>query len=415
MPAGPLSPLPSLLAWAAGSIGPRVARLLLAQLLLLTLVAGVNSRLFAQLVPALRADADLRTATLASIAIAVAASRHPLRHALCPPSLAALRRQPLGTASFALLALPWAAPLAWSWALVPALGHLDAPHVAITAWLLGTLAVGGVAAATTRGALATWTLVPLALTLLVDRVDALALPVLIAAATFGAREAGRSVRLALVPERGAPLRSAGRAPLADTPLGALLTLDASVLRTRLHWLWTAPLPIVIALYVLVLDVNGNCRGDCLDRAALVATTFGAGCAVAVLDALRHVHGARLLAPDRVVPTRLRLASLFLVTLAPLLPFVAVLAVRAGEVSLLPHAAAVALAVLWLQLRDTTRAAELGPLAWTLLALTAVALLPDTLRLASSTALAIALAALVDRRGRRLRAELAAARGPSTRY
>ena len=126
MPAGPLSPLPSLLAWAAGSIGPRVARLLLAQLLLLTLVAGVNSRLFAQLVPALRADADLRTATLASIAIAVAASRHPLRHALCPPSLAALRRQPLGTASFALLALPWAAPLAWSWALVPALGHLDA-------------------------------------------------------------------------------------------------------------------------------------------------------------------------------------------------------------------------------------------------------------------------------------------------
>ena len=407
-----MSSIPSLLDWGARSIGPRVHRLLLAQLLIVTLVAGINGRSIAQLLPALRADADLRAGALVLVALTMLFARSSLRAALCPTSLVSLRRQPLGAGSFALLALPWAVPLAWPWGLILGLGHPGDIVVAIAGASLGALAVCGIAGAGSWRAAVAWTATTLLTGLLLDRAPAFAWPVLMLAGSVGAGLAGRGVRQALAglaPAGAGSTRAGVRPAAARTPLGALLALDRYSLGLDRQWTSAALFPLLATLYVIVLDANGNCRGDCLDIAVVLVVSLAVRLPVAVLDTLRRVQGRHFVVPDRVVSTRLRLASLFVVAVVSLAPFVLVLAVLAREPAALPHAAAVALVALYRQLCDTTRAATPGPLVWLLAVPTAIVLLPAELRVVASALVATAFALLAARRGRRLRRDLAASR------
>ena len=414
-----MSPVPPLLVWGARSIGPRVHRLLLAQLLLVTLVAGINWRSVEQLLGALGTDPDLRSAALASIALATLSARRAHRRALCPVSLVSLRRQPLGDAGFAVLALPWAVALAWPWMLVPWLGHPDDLVVTVAVGTLGALCVSGTAAAPAGRAILVWAPATLAPALLVDRTAIPAWPVLLLAGFPGAWLAGREIRGALadVSSGRTARRGVGdRSGTVGTPLGALLALDRHVLAAHLQWpAWLAaiPFPLAATAYAIVLGANGNCSATCPDAAAVIVFTLCAGLPVLILDTLRRVQGAHFLVPDRVVPTRVRLASLFLVASASLVPFALALAPLAREPAALPHAAAVALAALYLQLGDLSRPATLGPLAWLLLVPTSIVLLPAALRFPMSALVALGLAALVARRGKRVRADLAAGRTPGT--
>ena len=149
-----MTPAAPLLVRGARSIGPGIHRLPIPQLLLATLVAGIDWRSAGQLLVALSDRADLRAGALVLASLAVLSARGPHRRALFPACLASLRRQPLDEGGFALLVPPWAFPLAWPWMLILGLGHPAEPAVAIAAGLLGALCLCGTASAgTVRAAL----------------------------------------------------------------------------------------------------------------------------------------------------------------------------------------------------------------------------------------------------------------------
>lgn len=216
-------------------IGPRVNRLLIAQLVAVTLVGGLATRLIAPLIDALRQSAELRAAAFIALAVALLLFRRVLHRGLCLESIASLRRQPLGDFAFALLVLPWAVPLAWWWALLAWLGHPERLSVVAAIWLLGALAVVGVASATSFPRLAVWTFAPRAAVLLLDRMPTIAFAtnVLSGFGLAGGRLAGASVRAGLVRlSRG---HGSGAPRTGRTPLGALLSLDRRSLHANPWW------------------------------------------------------------------------------------------------------------------------------------------------------------------------------------
>jgi len=389
--------------WSVRAIGPRVGLLLLSQLVTLTLAGGLAQRVLEAIVASLRASPDARAIAFGLIALATLSGSVPLRRALCPASLAALRRQPLGDPSFAWLRLPWTLMLVWPSAMVLWLGHPDRPLVVAAGWFAVAAGTLGVASSARWRTAAAWAALPFVAACLVDRHGAFAWPAIAVFATIVTWPLARAVRTVL--EGPSPFFG-GDTGRARTPLGVLLGLDRAALGTSLHWLRPLWPPLAGLLYVVVVVGNGNCRGDCPATAGVIVTTLGLGLVVATLGALHQVHGTRLLVPDRIVSTRLRLASLFVASVTPLVPIALALALITRSPLPLTQALTVTLAVLWVQLGDPARAPALGPALYLLVVPVAIPWLPPATRLAASVVVLLVLTLLVERRAATARRALA---------
>jgi len=403
-----------LMIWGARAVGPCVRALLIPQLVAFVLVAGLASGALDALVNGVLLEPLPRALLLSGLALAIALSRESYRRALCPEAVAALRRQPLGGGAFALLVLPWALPLAWPWALIAVIAHPSSGGVLVATTLAGVLVIVGAASAARFLPLTSWTLLPLAVALVADHHPSLAWPLAFALVTVGVPLAGRTLRhgagriaVAMSPRtrRGTVARRLrGHRPYR-TPMTALVGIDTELLRSMAaRWLGALLLPTLCTAYLLVLRHNGNCGAECTDGAALLILASGALPGVAVLATLRRCHGTkRLLVPDRIVPTRLRLGTLALVTLAPSLPFAVVLGLLSREAALLPHAITVVAAVLFVQLLRPDREGDIALVLWFVLPPTLALLLTSGIaRVLIALVVAASLVALVDRRAAALR-------------
>lgn len=392
------------LRWTLRAIGPRVARLLLAQTIALTIFSGLALHVVQGMIESLRESPEPRAITYAVLALTLFFSSRPLRHALCPPSLALLRRQPVADASISWPRLLGALLIAWPSAAVVWLGHPDKVLVILAVWIAAAIATLGVISAASRRARLMWAALALGVPVLVDAFPTLVWLVLPALAFLAHWPLARRVRAAAAWQ--AP-NAAGTSHRVRTPFGALLALDVTVLLKSLHWLSASLLPLAGLCYVVITSLNGNCEGSCLNAAGVVVTTLGIGLVIEIFDALRLTQGLRLLVPNRIVDTRLRLASLVVTTGAPLIFIATLLSIIAKNPLPLLHAFTVVLAVMWVQLGNPKRRASIGLVLCLLLLPTGIPWLPEAIQLLASVAVLIVLIVLVDRRGAKTRSALSA--------
>ncbi|MEE9322291.1 MAG: hypothetical protein V3U76_17765 [Granulosicoccus sp.] len=344
--------------FVALAVGPRVNRLMIVQVVGLTLFAGVlTERLITPFLMAIEESVHFRLVVLLCISLAFVTSSAVLSRTLLPPAIASLRRQPLRVVNPGFALMPWAMILSWPFAFILWIGGSDQTVAICTGWLASAVAVASLACrsrhwqviAILSGSLIVVLVAATAQTVLVFVVAPLVLvtPLFIGyiSRTFTAYHRNQRT-------------TAARAD--NSILQALLHIDYQVLAMSWRqWLPSIMQPLAGVAFMAIVWLNENCRDECQDNGSLIVVSLAVLSSAAILSSLVTIWGARVIAPDRVVPTRLRLASLFLVASTPPALMAFLLLPLSGYSSSFLQVSIVAAVALLVSLWNPDRASKVG--------------------------------------------------------
>lgn len=394
--------------FVAGAVGARVNRLMIVQIAGLALLSGLlTERLIGPLLAAIESSLWFRMTALLCITLAFMTSSAVLHRTLLPSVMGYLRRQPLHTAHLGLAILPWALILAWPFAFVSWLADPQQILAIATAWLAGAILLVSLAGGSRRLLALAIFCGSLIVVLVTAAVPVIATGLLLPLMLLAPVLLGWNIRT------GVFTRQRLSTYLVRTDQGilqALLQLDVQVLLLSWRqWLSSAFYPLAGVAYLVVITLNGNCHSGCQRNGSLIVVSLAVLNSATLLASLMAIWGEKIIAPERVVPTRLRLASLFLVAALPPALIALALLPLSSYFGAFMQVGIVAGIALLISLWNPDRASKTGLVALFLFPCVAGILVLDWwIRPAVMFALVLILVAAIDWRGKRLRYRLQSA-------
>jgi len=398
----------TVLRFVAGAVGARINRLMIVQIAGLALLSGLlTERLIGPLLEAVENSLWFRITALLCVTLVLISSSAVLHRTLLPSAMGYLRRQPLQSMHLGLAILPWAMILAWPFAVISWLANPQQTLAIATAWLAGAILVVSLVGGSWRLQALAIFCGSLTIVILMAVTPGIAPVLLLPLLLLTPALMGSHIRTSTFARQRL---SVFRVRTDRGILQALLRLDIQVLLLSWRqWLSSILYPLAGAAYLVVIVLNGNCLSECQRNGSLIVVSLAVLSSTALLASLTANWGARIIAPERVVPTRLRLASLFLVAALP--PALIALALQPLSIHFVAfmQVGIVAGIALLISLWNPDRASEVGLVALFLFPWVAVILMLDGwIRPAVMLALLLILAVAIHWRGKRLRLRLQSA-------